>query len=309
MRFRPPTLLKAATAALCLVVASPVSALMIQCDQCDEARMVQRLRDLAGAGLGLSGTVHVADFAGDVLRAFEVECQQWGWPRGSEPPLEGQRPGSGMRWWVCTRLTATPSAVQPAGAEQYAVLRAFYVDTGGTWQKQIVAPVLAEWQLGGPFGGHVRGFTAYDTAGDLNGRVLIGGALTHHCILCGLPAIGLLANALSSAVINASAAVIVTVRFHDGSTARYVFRFNEHWEFTYEPGSARTADGQLIPDVEALATTGYGSWYFGPGAGGDLIAYLERVRPGFVGPAPSGERYRLECTWDGSTLSCRILPP
>jgi hypothetical protein len=282
---------------------------MVQCDHCGETQMVQHLRDLAAAGLGFEGTVHVADFAGDVLRAFDVRCNHSGWPQGGDSRDDGQRPGGGLRWWACTQLTATPTAVLPAGSEQYAVLREFYLDTGGSWAKQVVTPVLAEWQLGGPFGGHIQGFTAYDAAGDLNGRVLVGGALTNHCTLCGLPQIGLLVNALASAVINASASVIVIVRFRDGSTARYVFQFNQNWEFTYEPGSARMADGQLIPDVESLGSAGNSQWLMGPGGGGELIGYLERVRPGFVGPAPpSGGAYRLVCTWDGSTINCTIIP-
>jgi hypothetical protein len=292
-----------------LAPAAPALALMIQCDGCDDLAMQQRIRDLAAAGIAVSGATHVADFSGNVLRSYEVACHHWGWPHGG-PGDAGSRPGGAVRWWACTQMTIEPAATPSTALEQYAVLREFYLDTGGSWQKQVVPPVLAEWQLVGPFGGHIRNFTAFDVAGDMNGRVLLGGALTNHCILCGLPQIGLLVNALASVVINAPAAVIVTVRFRDGSTARYVYQFNQNWQFTYVPGSALTADGQLIPDVGSLGTVGNASWYFGPGGGGDLIGYFERVRPGFVGPAPpGGQSYRLECSWDGQTLTCRILPP
>jgi hypothetical protein len=210
-------------------------------------------------------------------------------------------------------MTITPAATPPAASEQFGVLRAFYLDTGGTWSKQLSAPVWAEWQLGGPHGGALGGLTAYDIAGTRFGlRSHLGDALTNHCAMCGLPQIGMLANALASALINTSASIIVTVRFHDGSTAQYVYAFGQNWEFTYVPGSARSYDGLEIPDVENFGSQGEGVWLIGPGGdGAGLINYLEQVHPGFPGvaPPPRDEGYRLECSWDGSTISCRILPP
>lgn len=293
-----------------LAPAAPALALMIQCDGCDEPAMQQRIRDLAAAGIAVSGATHVADFQGNVLRSYEVACHHWGWPQGG-PEDANRRPGGAIRWWACTQMTIEPAATSSTALEQYAALREFYLDTGGSWQKQVVPPVFAQWQLGGPHGWALRDLTAFDLAANNVGpRTLVGDALTNHCMLCGLPQIGYLANLFATAVINAPAGVIVTVRFHDGSRARFEFRMNEHWEFVYVPGSARTADGFEIPDIEQLLGPGAATWYFGPGAGTEIIEYLERVRPGFVGPAPpGGQGYRLECTWDGQNLTCRILPP
>lgn len=307
--------IQAGLAALTLAAAGQAPALMVQCDGCSDLQMQQHLRDLAGAYVDVTGTTHVADFAGNVLRAYEVQCNQWRSANGGEPGESDKGPGPVVRFWGCPQMTITPTATQQAAAEQYGVLRAFYLETNGTWSKQVQAPVWAEWQLAGPAGGYLGGRTAFDIAGTTIGlRQQLGDALTNHCTMCGLPQIGLLANALASAVINTSASIIVTVRFHDGSTAQYVYAFGENWEFTYVPGSARTDDGLMIPDFEQLVGPGSATWFI-PGGSGDgyaLIDYLERVRPGFVGPGPIGtgtSSYVLECTWDGSNLSCRILPP
>jgi hypothetical protein len=188
-------------------------------------------------------------------------------------------------------------------SEQYGVLRGFYIETNGTWTKQIVAPVW-HWQLGGPFAGPISGFSAFEIAGDLNARGLVGAALTNHCLGC-LSEIGLLVNAFASALINVPAGITVTVRFSDGSTARYTFRFNENGEFTYEPGSARSPSGQTIPDIEAPAV---GTWYFTPTPEGSseaerFINYF-RARGGNV--IGAGSPARITCTWDGQTLTCTI---
>jgi hypothetical protein len=296
-----------------LAFASSASALMVQCDNCNDFQMQQHLRNLGGLGLDAQGAthIHVADFAGNVLRAYEVQCNRWGWPNGGEPGEGDKRTNPSLRFWggFCEHMTISPAAVQPDASEQYGVLLAFYLDTGGTWSKQLSAPVWAEWQLGGPYSGQLQGFTAFDVAGNLNGRVLVGGALTNHCTLCGIPQLGLLANALATTLLSSPAGVIVTVRFHEGSTARYVFRFNEHWEFTYIQGSARSDSDQWIPDIEALASPGSSTWYFSEGAGGSFFDYFESVRPGFVRPVPSGGGsggYRLECSWDGVNLSCVV---
>jgi hypothetical protein len=293
---------RAALAALMLAAARPVPALMVQCDGCSDLQMQQHLRDLAGSYVDVTGTTHVADFEGNVLRSYEVQCNQWRSANEREPGEADSGPAPVVRFWGCPQMTITPATTPPAASEQFGVLRAFYLDTGGTWSKQLSAPVWAEWQLGGPAGGYLGGRTAFDIAGTPIGvRQQLGDALTNHCAMCGLPQLALLANALASALINTSASIIVTVRFHDGSTVEYVLVFGQNSEFTYVQGSARTDDGLLIPDFEQLAGPGSATWFI-PGGSGDgyaLVDYLERVRPGFVGPAPIGtgaDDHVLACT-------------
>lgn len=267
--------------------------------------MVQHIREVGSTGLSVTGTTHVADFAGNVLRAFEVQCTGWGHPRSTEPDPSGSRSGPTGRWWLpCQQFAITSTTVDPGVSEQYSTLRGFYIETNGTWSKQVVPPVL-HWQLGGPFSGPIGGFSAFDIARDGNARVLVGGALTNHCWGCGLPQIGLLANAFASAFLNAPAGIIVTVRFSDGSTARYAFRFNENWEFTYEPGSARSPSGQSIPDIEASPA---GTWYFTatPDGGTEAEAFINHFRARGGNIIGAGSPARITCTWDGQTLTCTI---
>lgn len=302
---------------VCLVVfllaaAGPAPALIVQCDGCSDLQMQQHLRDLAGSYVDVTGTTHVADFSGNVLRAYEVQCGQWR-SAGGETGESDKGPRPVVRFWGCPQMTITPTATQPAASEQFGVLRAFYLDTNGTWSKQLQAPVWAEWQLGGPVGSALGTRTAFDLAASNIGiRTQIGGALTNHCVMCGLPQIGLLANALFSAVINASASITVTVRFHDGSTAQYVYAFGENWEFTYVRGSARTAEGYEIPDVEVLTTPGNAEWILENSVSAvQLFDHIERVRPGFIGPALIGNgtgRVIVACVITEEQIRCTVTP-
>jgi hypothetical protein len=294
-----------ATLALLPAVAE---ALILQCDHCNDTQMMQHVEDVGRAGVDVVGTTHVADFAGNVLRSFNVQCTGWGHPRSATPGDTGARSGSGGRWWwTCQQFAITPASIDPGMSEHYVTLRAFYLETGGSWTKQVVTPVF-QWQMGGPHSGTIAGYSGFDIASDLNARVLVGNALTNHCHLCGLPQIGLLANAFASAFVNAPAGIIVTVRFSDGSSARYAFRFNENWEFTYEPGSARSASGYVIPDVESFGTHGSASFDFGAvgGDGSEAEAFVNYFRNRGGNIIGAGSPVRLICSWDGQTLTCTI---
>lgn len=93
--------------------------------------------------------------------------------------------------------------------------------------------------------------------------------------------------------------ILVDVVFADGSKVQVRARMCEN--ATYVPGSARDNTGQLLPDRSDTMRDYNGRWYYPPGSGDDMNAFLDLMRQLGVqviyGPTGQGSCV-IECRWN-----------
>lgn len=296
-------ILKILQLTIAALIAMPAAskAVMLHCDHCSDAQMVHLVRELASGGAMLEGTVHIADLAGDRLRAFEVRCREWVNPLAA--PGDGARSSTHRAGSVCGGLTATLTSADPVYIEHFETLRDFHRETDGSLAKTY--EVSSDW-IGGMHGDEIAAGTAFDVAGNFGFRTRVAAALSG-CTLCGRTMRNLgaaAANFVTGQGIRAS----ITVRFRDGSESTYALTDRGAWE--YVPNSSRAPDGTGIPerleDVQSF-DIGFGA-HNQESAAAFIDYFTRRFRIPIIGEL-GGTVERISCSWNPATntVTCTII--
>jgi hypothetical protein len=274
------------------------------------------------------GTHYVSDIPGGVLRRYTVTCGTGGQIQGSgeaalsgesatdaaESPAEKQ-PELYAQAWCTGTASVVPATVEQGALDQFYVVRQVWIDTGGTFVKSVDFPYVNAGLFWNPPPGPLGGPNAYNVVGDANFRAMLGTALANNSpmgfeYLRGLGVyVGAMINAFGGQTDGLR--IVIRVVFPDGSSVVYEFRYGDA-SAAYQPGSARTPVGQLIPDPDtANSPNGAGFWSEQGPYGGqeDLERFLEYMRMrGVRIVRGEGSRIRsVSCTWDGQTLTCTTI--
>ncbi|PKM15556.1 MAG: hypothetical protein CVV12_08065 [Gammaproteobacteria bacterium HGW-Gammaproteobacteria-2] len=253
------------------LLASTASAAIIRCDGCSESAYEQKA---VAAGLG----EHVVyDLANDRAVGFSVEFDR-----------------------ELRRQFVFPIDVPPEIRAQVIAFSAFFKDTGGS-MIQTVEVSADELQLLG-----LGGASAFDVVGDSNLRARMADRIwlsPPSSVPAALRNVieTLLAGTMTFLGITTNPRF--TVVFIDGSKVSFVIDFVKQ-KASYDPGSGRTASGQVIP--ESTAASEAGTWTFGQGSAGasdDIGQFIDHLRSLGI-PVTGGGTKRIKCTFDGVTLSC-----
>jgi len=297
----------------------------VPCHYCTDAKMRE-----AVVWRG-PGTHYVADIAGGVLSRYTVSCGTGGQIQGvgdqeSADSTAGAAaggldrvtgaPGGAVLLSYCTGpANVSPAAVEQAALDQFNVVRQIWIDTGGTFMKQVDFPFVNTGLFWTPPAGPLGGPNAFNVTSDANFRGMLGTALANNNP-GGFEELRLLGNFIA-AMINAYAGqtdglrVVIVVVFPDGSSATYVYQYGD-FSAAYQSGSARTPVGQLIPDPEvANSPAGAGNWSeLGPyGGQEDLDRFLEymRLRGVRIVRGHDSRIRSISCGWDGRNLVCTTI--
>lgn len=119
--------------------------------------------------------------------------------------------------------------------------------------------------------------------------------------------------ALSWADKHGAGAIIVIVKWRDGSQTVYKVTTDNVTEAKYVEGESRDSEGNKFPDATIAAPVtapGYvGDYYFGEGSRGtrNLGRWIDSARRyGIPITGATEERNRMLCSWDGRTIHCRV---
>lgn len=269
-----------------LLGSTTADAWMLRCDGCNESQRMETARDF---GLYqqpfFEGIVHVADFPGNALYALDLRCTR----RGGINPFGGTGangsrttppPASMTSSDPCIQFSVSPGTVDAAYQTAFNDLRAFWVETNGTFIKNAT---VSSTSIGGPYAAAIGSASAFDVVRSSALRHLIGQGIANHCFSCDLRTIPGVTIATIGGLLNifADPTVIVTVVFPDGSRAAFVNRASfGDGRFEYQEGSARTAGDQRIPgDGDDL----FGPWFFGGqfpddyATGNEMIEHIGRL--------------------------------
>lgn len=261
-----------------LMISGAAQAGVARCEGCTSAQFQSRAKSL---GLG---THTITSLSTNVIKRYYVFDRN-----GGEPNTP-------------TRLAATEMGVPTDLRGIFAAAVGFYQVTGGTMHTAVT--VRAD-QLG------VAGLdnaTVFDVLSDANLRMRLGDYLARQP----LPGV---ADQLESArvfltqgllgfvgVTNGSIKVIVVL--DDDGTIVYGMNMGSVTA-VYQKKSARTADGQYVPDDNSAENAG--TWYGGgvQGYEGDLVQfahYMEQLGATITGTGAGS----MVCTWTPPTLTCEL---
>lgn len=119
--------------------------------------------------------------------------------------------------------------------------------------------------------------------------------------------------ALSWASKHGAGAIIVVVQWRDGSRTIYKVTTDNVAEAKYVEGESRDALGNKFPDATiaapSTAPSYVGNYYFGEGSGGnrDLDRWINSARMyGIPVTGESRNRNRMQCNWNGETITCMV---
>jgi len=258
---------------MCLL-ASAASAGIIRCDGCAESAYEQ-IKAAAGPGEHV-----VYDLANDRVVGFSVEYDR-----------ELRRP------------LVSPSDVPPEIRAQVTAFSALFWEVGSS-MIQTVEIQADDLQLPG-----IGGATAGDVVEELSLRTRIADRLWQRPPST-LPVS--LRNAID-AVRSASFSIVagpsrtrINAVFGDGSRVSFLLGFAIQ-DAPYDPGSARTPSGQLIPDSYAPDEAA-GIWTFGKGSVGesdDAGRFIEHLRSLGIPVTGGGDDTKtIKCSRESGTLAC-----
>ena len=119
--------------------------------------------------------------------------------------------------------------------------------------------------------------------------------------------------ALSWGAKHGAGAIIVVVKWRDGSQTVYKVTTDNVTEAKYVEGESRDSEGNKFPDTTIstpVTAPGYvGDYYFGEGSQGNrnLGRWIDSARRyGIPITGETRDRNRLLCTWDGRTIRCAV---
>lgn len=211
---------------------------------------------------------------------------------------DDQTPGS---------LAAYYLSVDPLINNQVAAFSALFTATGGSMilSAGIRSDDLQMQGLGGA--------TAFDVVENANLRAQLGDSIWMNPPAT-LPAVvrnvieTVKAWTLALSGVSTSPKIVVT--FNDGSRVVFVIDF-QNQKASYEVGSSRTANGQLIPESNS-PTDAAGTWTFGAGTSGgsdDPSRFILHLQSLGIPVVTNGTSVgSIRCTFDGKTLSCTAYP-
>lgn len=256
------------------LLASTTSAGIIRCDGCS-GLAYEQITAAAGPGEHV-----VYDLANDRVFGFSVEYDH-----------ESRRP------------LVSPSDVPPEIRAQVTAFSALFWEVGAS-MNQTVEVRADDLQLPG-----IGGATAFDVVEDVNLRTRMADRLWQSPPAT-LPvslrnAIDAVRSALFS-IIGGSKRTRINAIFGDGSRVSFMLDFAAQ-EAPYDPGSAVTPSGQLIPDAYAPSGT-TGIWTFGKdsvGESDDAGRFIEHLRSLGIPVIGGGDDTKtIKCTREGGTLGC-----
>lgn len=256
------------------LLASTASAAIIRCDGCSELAYEQKAL-AAGAGEHV-----VYDLANDRAIGFSVEYDR-----------ELRRP------------RVSPSDVPPEIRAQVTAFSALFWEVGAALN-QTVEIQADDLQAHG-----LDGATAFDVVEDVSLRTRIADRLWQRPPST-LPvslrnAIDAVRSALFS-IIGGSKRTRINAIFGDGSRVSFMLDFAAQ-EAPYDPGSALTPSGQLIPDAYAPSGS-TGIWTFGKdsvGESDDAGRFIEHLRSLGIPVTGGGDDTKtIKCSRESGTLAC-----
>lgn len=257
-------------------IATPavVEAAAARCEGCTELQMRQRAMAMG------EGEHVITSLSTGVIRQYMVVVE----------PSTGQP------------VRATPVSVPGDLLEIFAAAEVLYHFSGGTMSTAVEVDAK-DLEIRG-----AANATVYDFFGDANLRGQIASRLTQG----NLPGWASLEVPIETMVkfgfqrIGVGDGTIhVTLRFTDGSSV--VMKIRQLRPLAeYEPGSARTAAGQVVPEANDRSYAG--TWYFDAQTPDSLQPFLNWMHslgvPVTTGPGGGGGT--VTCSWDGSTLACTV---
>lgn len=292
----------ALTVALGTVSSFAAQAVNVRCTDCSED--TYRFRALA-TGVG---DHYVYDFARGNLRHFFVECFNGNAPDPIEPGKgKGSDDGkastraSTVALASCNgQLYADLLANDPTYTQVFLDVKAVWDATGGTMAKQEVVDYDEIAPVGNP---PPSNHSAYAMLSDWNYRARLGNSVGMWAFEANR--VSYILN-LGSGYVGFTDGMVITivVNFPDGTKAEFKATYPSQ-QAEYVSGTARTPDGQAIPEGNAPNFAGDWSSDFGnysdPNpAYEQFVDHLRRLGI----PVVRGGGRILRCTWDGQTLKC-----
>ncbi|WP_295568006.1 hypothetical protein [uncultured Stenotrophomonas sp.] len=265
-----------------MAFASKAEAKYIQCDFCDPWQM----RDAAMyAG---DGSHTVFDIGGGVIRHYQVS----GW---GESPIE---------FGVEKTVIEAPASPGELAAMQELMQ---YAQIYGAPMIMNVEVHVSEIRANAPQLGLSGNITAYDIQSDVNLRTALQSRIESSISIRSAFAASmdrfmtLVENVFGG---NVPYSINITIRTDDGGQVTYS-KAARNGQYSYVQGSARFANGQVVP---AANTSEYqGVWNFSGGTSiDDFLAALNDIGAHIEGAGTPGETETWVCTWKAaeSTLHC-----
>jgi hypothetical protein len=256
------------------LLAAPASAGIIRCDGCAESAY-QQAAVAAGPGEHV-----VYDLANDRVVGFSVEYDR-----------ESRRP------------RVSPADVDPEIRAQVTAFSVLFWEVGAALN-QTVEVRADDLQLLG-----LGGASAFDVVEDASLRTRMADRLWQHPPSTLPVSLRNAIDAVRSApfpIIGGSYRTRINAIFGDGSRVSFMLGFATQ-DAPYDPGSARTPGGQLIPDSYA-PNEAAGIWTFGKGSVGesdDAGRFVEHLRALGIPVTGAGDDTKtIKCIREGGTLAC-----
>ncbi len=285
-------------AAALLVAAQAAQATTVQCSHCNEGQMQAKAKSL-GAG----GSPHIVwNPVNGEVRRYRVYC-------GSAPNATDSGAKSGATTQAGCTFQAEDLQVSADLVTVAEAMSQIWNQTGGTFKAQINANVTSQsfpaylpnkpsahdFQLDAQLRAEIMDLASSPQIFQLSNAPLAG------------PVVQVLAHIDAFLAMTQGVFVSVDVVFADGSKITVMVKLNEN--ATYVANSARDSSGHALVDPSDSPRNYAGNWYYPPGQGPDMAAFIEYMRslgiPITSGSANGGV---ITCHWNpaNNTTTCVV---
>lgn len=285
-------------AAALLVAAQAAQATTVQCSHCNEGQMQAKAKSL-GAG----GSPHIVwNPVNGEVRRYRVYC-------GSAPNATDSGAKSGATTQAGCTFQAEDLQVSADLVTVAEAMSQIWNQTGGTFKAQINANVTSQ-----SFPAYLPNKpSAHDFQRDAQLRYeILNLASTSQIFqlsntpLAG-PVVQLLAHIDAFTAMTQGVFVSVDIVFADGSKVTVMVKLNEN--ATYVANSAVDSSGHTLVDPNYSTPAYPGRWYFPPGQGLDMAAFIEYMRSlGVTITSGSANGGVITCNWNpaNNTTTCVV---